>query len=318
MFPQDFVNWAREYTALGWRVFPVGVDKRPAIYTYVNPKNGLVEKWKEYATNDFDKFMDIAKAAKRKNDQPLAIGWALDREHVVIDVDDRELFVEYITQNSLYIAETLTQKTLKGTHYIYSSHKPMRTNVKLQFFTKNGERESAGDIKALNGYIVIPSGADARRWVEWPRSLEQVPECWYSAKTVVPEEVSEVVLRQAVKKLDDVAAYSDLEAKIALDILCDKIALTPDGNKRHAVIYHAAYEVRPLIKRHKLDEEYVRTRITEATVRCGKSPQDAKRQMDKAFQAFDDYVNEFFVGRPDLSFEDKLGLLPQLDDTFIK
>jgi len=144
-------RWPLAYAGrIGWRVLPVGADKRP-----------LVRDWPEVATTDPE---TIASWWRRWPDAGVGVmppaGWA------VLDFDSPQA-LELVRAEGFDLPSTAVASTPRGAHHYYRTAAPLPSRCGL---LPGLDLIAGGDRR----YLVAPPG-EGRRWLRPPREAAELP-----------------------------------------------------------------------------------------------------------------------------------------------
>jgi hypothetical protein len=256
-----FLHAARDYVALGWRVFPLAAgSKIPAI----KKGQGFKQATADHTT--------IAEWGRRFPHANIGIATGEVSGITVIDIDPRngggETITKLAAQNLLLPWAPEARTGNNGRHVFFAYDPRIRASK---------DRLGPGiDVKTDGGYVVAapsiirpseqgPGGPYS--WMVKPDGapLPHLP-AWLVERLLPPPEPQ----RQAF-----VPMFGAQDAERALDGMARKLAAAPVG-ERNSLLNWCAYRAGAMVRQRRLTEQMVVARLTQAALSVGLSASEIR------------------------------------------
>lgn len=223
-------------------------------FTPLNGKIPILTEWQNQASNSPEKLTEWSLST---NDFGIVTGQGF----IVIDVDVKHNGFANLAAKGLELVPTLSQTTASGgAHYFYKTDKKLNNST--------SKIAKGVDVRAVGGQVKIYDWSIIHRYndmAELPKHFE----------TIITSE--ENTSKNNVKVL---FTNPEQEFNFILDSLSD----FAEG-ERNAGLFVKACEVKSkFINNQQLDEEYAKSKLTEAALAIGLKPSEIKATINSGFK----------------------------------
>lgn len=280
----ETVDFALEYAAKGWHVFPIHRGESNGVETVCTcgnercpspGKHPINKGWRSEATTDPDAIREMWNA------NPLAnIGVACGRQSgiVVLDVDPRNGGNRSLDllQQAAKMPKTLSSRTGGGgTHFIFTYPKnPPKWPKQLG----NGL-----DVQADGRYILIPPSSHVSGGeYQWLTPWRLAEPDWLLERIAEQAPAERERETYATPRADSNPTSADIAyARQCLQMAADQVRFTREGD-RNNTLNEQAYAIGGFIPSGALGFEEVVDTFTRSALACGLSPEEIEQVLTRA------------------------------------